>query len=344
MLECVEDCRLDVLYDLIDKYWQLKSDSESDIKKYMKYLEIMDFKYKYVGENNHIFHGGIEKYINSFGVINSNLYTDKALDSYFNDIRYVFIKIEEIEHDVQNLCNLDYCTKIILYMNYKFDINIKYEYDCKLISLIIKEGCKSVVYNEGETLFKEITPGEYNKESLTFNILKSNVDVVKIKNNEGFVETISVRNFEKRYGDLKWFVVKELYENDNKFINTYDDVTKRTLEVIRPFISLRGIPIVRYVNKCSLRNATGEYFCRTIMVKNSPEYGSEEMNLIHEIGHFIHDIIFDDRQIRFPTKGKGNYAKKNYFENFAECFTDLIYYRNVNDKTKKMFKLLQEVI
>ena len=54
----------------------------------------MEFKYKYVGENNHIFHGGIDKYIDSFGVINFNLYTDKALDSYFNDTRYVFIKIK----------------------------------------------------------------------------------------------------------------------------------------------------------------------------------------------------------------------------------------------------------
>ena len=345
MLDCVKDCRVDILYKLIDEYNQLEDNSKLDVKKYIKYLEIMDIKCKYLGENNHIHPDGIDNYINSFKIVNSNSYTDRALDSYFNDLRYVFIKIEEVERDVQNLCSLDYCTKVILYINYKFDTNIQYEYDCKLISLTIKKGCESNTYDEEEKIwFRKITPGEYAKESLTFNVLKSDVELVKVENNEGIVEALSVRSFEKKYGDLKYFVFKELYESDSEFINNYDGVTVRTLEIIRPFISLRMLPVVEYVDSFYEKKLAGRYSFKKIVVKNNLKYMTREQVLTHELGHFLHDIIFNNRQIRFSTKEKGNYAKKNYLENFAECFADLIYNRYINDRTKKMFKLLQEVI
>jgi hypothetical protein len=62
--------------------------------------------------------------------------------------------------------------------------------------------------------------------------------------------------------------------------------------------------------------------------------------VIHEIGHYIHDVYFNDKQFRFSTTCKTNYAYKNYLENFAECFKQFV--NGVEcDRTKKMKDILE---
>ena len=276
--------------------------------------------------------------------MNSDAYTDSVLYDYFNKLRDIFSKIEKVELNIENLCDLDYYTKVIMSINYEFKTNIQYKYDCKLVSLTVKEGCKSNTYDKETGCFDRIAPGEYDKYSLKFNVLKSDVQSVKIKNKEGFAEILSVKKFEKKYGDLKWFIFKELYENDSLLINDCDDVIMKVFEIVRPFVSLRNIPLVKYTDNLRNKRANGEYFGGTILVKNKLKYSTKEEILTHELGHFVHDIIFNDKQIRFPTKDKSVYAKKNYLENFAECFTDLVYSGDINDRTMKMFKLMQDII
>ena len=46
-------------------------------------------------------------------------------------------------------------------INYEFKTNIQYKYDCKLVSLTVKEGCKSNTYDKETGCFDRIAPGEY---------------------------------------------------------------------------------------------------------------------------------------------------------------------------------------
>lgn len=92
------------------------------------------------------------------------------------------------------------------------------------------------------------------------------------------------------------------------------------------------------------RGAEGVYLFDTIQIKKKLKRKTQSEVLIHELGHYIHETIFNNRQIRFATDSKSHYAKKNYHENFAECFRDLIFYRIVNSRTEKMITLLTDII
>lgn len=65
--------------------------------------------------------------------------------------------------------------------------------------------------------------------------------------------------------------------------------------------------------------------------------------IIHEIGHHIHKIHFDNKQFRFSTKNKSRYAYKNSNENFAEAFADLIMDVFSPERNAKMEKILMSI-
>ena len=82
----------------------------------------------------------------------------------------------------------------------------------------------------------------------------------------------------------------------------------------------------------------------SIYILNEESSSDKLRTLIHELGHFIHDMYFNFKQFRFSTEGKSYYANKNYIENFAECFVDLVYYRKDNERTRRMMKILNEIV
>ena len=65
MLSCVNDSRIDILYRLLEEYNELMNIGEAT-ERYMKYLEIMEIKDKYLGKNNSIHYRGIERSIDFF--------------------------------------------------------------------------------------------------------------------------------------------------------------------------------------------------------------------------------------------------------------------------------------
>lgn len=46
--------------------------------------------------------------------------------------------------------------------------------------------------------------------------------------------------------------------------------------------------------------------------------------LYHEIGHFIHETYFNNKDMNLPTIGRSVYARTNKYEDFAEAFMDLM--------------------
>ena len=240
---------------------------------------------------------------------------------------------------------MDDYTKIALSFNYDFDMNIPLEYNCTLISLTIREGCKCSMFDNKDKAIIKVLPGEHVKEKINFNVSKLDVEYVKIKDSSDNINTITVKEFEKKHGSLKWFIFKELYSQDYMYLNSFEnEITRMCFDIIRPFISLRSCPTIKYNTSLISKKANGEYIHWYIGVNGKAKYMTKENILIHELGYFVHDAVFNNRQIRFPIENKGKYAKKNYFENFAECFTDLVYYKIINDRTKKMLKLLEDII
>lgn len=80
------------------------------------------------------------------------------------------------------------------------------------------------------------------------------------------------------------------------------------------------------------RNSYAEYTNRVIVF--DPKHFSQATKLkdyrhlieilVHELGHYIHDKFFNNKQFRLPTKDRSKYSTENYFENFAEAFLDLV--------------------
>ena len=74
--------------------------------------------------------------------------------------------------------------------------------------------------------------------------------------------------------------------------------------------------------------------------------------LVHELGHYIHDVYFNNKQFRLPTKDRSKYSTTNHRENFAEAFLDLVIpprkqespgtriYRKPIERNNKMLQLL----
>jgi len=70
----------------------------------------------------------------------------------------------------------------------------------------------------------------------------------------------------------------------------------------------------------------------------------DEKTVIHEIGHYIHDKYLNNKVFRFSTEGKSDYAKKDFGENFAECFVQWILgYRNDLKRVQQMDIILKDL-
>lgn len=342
MLDKVNDYRVDKLFELIKNYNE--DNFDNNIVQYNVYLDIRDVRDKYLGRNNYVFPYELEGYELSFKTINERVYTVKAIDNYFKDLEFLFDEVKKVESHAHNMLGLDDYRKIALSLNHDFNIDVPLVYNCSLISLIIKDGCSCKMYDK-KGIVTRVFPGEYFKEQITFNVSKLDVEFIKIKDSNENINIVTVKEFEKKYGSLKWFIFKELYCQDSMYQNNFDNETTRIcFEIIRPFISLRNCPTIKYDSDLLSKKSSGEYIDWNIRIKEKVKYTTKECVLIHELGHFIHDAIFNNKQIRFPTENKSEYAKKNYFENFAECFTDLAYCNTVNNRTKKMLKILEDII
>lgn len=143
---------------------------------------------------------------------------------------------------------------------------------------------------------------------------------------------------------LNIFIYKEL---SNLTINNDDSIVQKAIELVSNFINLRTITDIYFKEELPFartKSVVGNYAFGDIYITTKPTCSSKLKILIHEIGHYIHDIYFKDKQFRFSTTEKTAYARKNYKENFAECFTDLVFYRKKNERTKKMLKILNEII
>lgn len=343
MLDKINDYRIDELSKLIKFYNEGVFDN--NISRYNMYLDIRNIRDKYFGRNNCIFPYELKGYELSFKTVNGRVYTKETIDNYFKDLEYLIDEVKKIEAHADSILELDNYTKIALSLNHDFNVDVPLVYDCSLVSITIKEGCNSKYFDRAKGFVTDIFPGEYIKEQIAFNVSKSNIEFIKIKDSNENINVVTVKEFEKKYGSLKWFIFKELYSKDYMYLTGFDDeITKRCFKIIQPFISLRNCPTIKYDSGLLSKKSSGEYIDWNIRIKEKVKYTTKECILVHELGHFIHDAIFNNKQIRFPTENKSEYAKKNYFENFAECFTDLAYYNTVNNRTKKMLKILEDII
>lgn len=139
-----------------------------------------------------------------------------------------------------------------------------------------------------------------------------------------------------------------MYKELNNFnIKNEDILIDKALELVSNFINVRAIADIYFKEELPFtgsRKAVGRYAFGDIYVTTKPTHTHKLEILVHEIGHFIHEEYFDEKQFRFSTKGKTKYARKNHRENFAECFTDLIHRRIDNERTRKMIKILNEIV
>lgn len=321
-------------------------------------FKIKELKEAFFGVNNSYFLD-IEDYITKHTHYNQTLgsdYPQETVNKYFNDLHKTFDDISKIEKTLyKNLVVTRYEIDSV-YLKHYFNILRPEFYPFKLKSIFIKDSCqKSRISNKittsyyehkdenGETIktYFEIISGEYEKNEINFNIHKKYIDYVSVIDSENNLVDIPLTTFEKKYGPIKWFIDKEVEEDYPEFKYSF---ISDCLQQINPFIILRKLPFIVLVDKTISRGAAGLYFLDTIQIKKEIRWKTHSEVLAHEIGHYIHETVFNNRQIRFPTDSKSHYAGKNYYENFAECFNDLTFKRILNSRTKKMISLLTDII
>lgn len=103
-----------------------------------------------------------------------------------------------------------------------------------------------------------------------------------------------------------------------------DEDTKAAVEMIvnKTGLILDKVQIEYNDESCKEEKAAGLYFNGSKKIHLTTNCGIPV--IIHEIGHYIHDVFFRNKEIRFSTENKSKYAYTNYKENFAECFMDYI--------------------
>ena len=86
----------------------------------------------------------------------------------------------------------------------------------------------------------------------------------------------------------------------------------------------------------------------TRFILNESEFREElgrgfDFLLAHEIGHYIHDVYFQEEGFSFSDKNKIPNSCKNKNENFADCFADwLINNKETKERNNDMEKILLE--
>lgn len=112
-----------------------------------------------------------------------------------------------------------------------------------------------------------------------------------------------------------------------------------------------------------VRNAAATYSLNTVTF--NPEHFNELMLekdyrslieiLVHELGHYIHELYFNNKNVKLPADYRSKYARKNCMEDFAEAFMDLVIcpskqnrthaetYRKPDKRNSRMLQLLYSV-
>jgi Zn-dependent peptidase ImmA (M78 family) len=67
-----------------------------------------------------------------------------------------------------------------------------------------------------------------------------------------------------------------------------------------------------------------------------------QLTIFHEIGHYIHNIYFNNRKFRFSRENSTSYSHKDYMENFAEGFKQWMCGFDIK-RVKQMDKILSEL-
>lgn len=331
---------------------------KNEESKYIWYLNLEDIIFKFLGVNRSV-------HLNSNGIRNFPTYlyessyncSQEEAQKHLNEIADFLDKVEIEYKELRNVLNLEQYIKSSIYKNKYFNIKSDYSnYDnIELISITTKD--KTNVYyevsesdeytmkkhREDKDYFFKKAIGTFKKDDIKFNVNKNHISKLVILE-DSVEKEFTVKSFEKKYGNLNDFMYKEL---NNFNIKNEDILIDKALELVSNFINVRAIADIYFKEELPFtgsRKAVGRYAFGDIYVTTKPTHTHKLEILVHEIGHFIHEEYFDEKQFRFSTKGKTKYARKNHRENFAECFTDLIYRRIDNERTRKMIKILNEIV
>lgn len=336
-------------------------DKKNDIlkcekEKYIWYLNLEDIIFKYLGINRYLFLN-TEKF-KSFPI---KVYHDDSKEDLKNRIDEVAVFLDKVELEYKELyknLNLDEFNKSCIYKQRYFNLTINNDIlnDIKLISITTTDESSGVYYEipksdnydmketiDNKEYFYKKAIGTFTKENIKFNINKNYIKIIIILEDNKEKE-YTVKQFEKKYGSLSAFMYQELY---TQTVTNEDPLIKKAIDLVSKHINIRSLARITFIDNLIFtqnKNAVGEYGYGNIHITTRPTFSSKLEILIHEIGHYIHDEYFNNKQFRFSTKNKSKYAKKNHKENFAECFTDLVFYRKQNERTEKMLKILDEII
>lgn len=347
-----DDNRIYELKNLINKYEEFKCSDDSTL--YIIYLELKFKQYEFLGKNNSTYRS-IENYIKSDKCINSGTYSVETMEGYHCRLRKIFVICNTVLDKIDKSISLTDYEKdtILLKFIYGIDRNVEYPFELVSISLrdTYRRKCNANYNNasfqvpaieaikENNRLIDDLK-FEYLRKDITFNIHKDNIDFITVKNKNETIENITVKAFEKNYGKLSWFISRETSENT---INIKDESLYYCSRILRPFLSLKQFPKIIYTDNLTNRKAIGEYNYGVVNIKSKAKYSSREETLSHELGHYIHDVLLNNKMYKFSTEDKSKYASKNFYENFAECFKDLIYYQINNKRTEKMIDILFDI-
>lgn len=142
-------------------------------------------------------------------------------------------------------------------------------------------------------------------------------------------ETLALIEADGEYKELI-----RLYNLKNESLNLIENRFGKTFKAENAVIRISS----------NLKNLyVAEYRFGAISVNADRTNETDLFIMIHEIGHYIHDIVFGDKTFRFPTEGMSPYARRNNRENFAECFKDAIIpptFGNVAKRTARMESIL----
>ena len=344
--------------EILNQYhYEEKLIKDNEELKYKWYLTLQNILFCYLGVNKQYYSSPDEfrKFPASF-FQNSHNCTQEEAKKIINDkvdfLEKLSIAILKLENDI----NLNKYEKSYLFKKIYFNISNYFNYykDLELISITFKPGSriyyevdKSEEYDmkweiKDENHYYRRVMGKFLKENITFNINIKYIEKIEVMDNKE-IKDLTISQFNKKYKDLNGFIYKELAHLTTCSEN---NLVTEAVNLISKFINIRALPPIKFIEKlpAGCRGAIGVYYFDTVYITTKPTYTSKLKILIHELGHYIHKEYFDEKQFRFSTKNKGKYANKNYKENFAECFTELVYYREDTERTRKMIKILNEII
>lgn len=326
--------------------------------KYKWYLILEDILFSYLGINKERYKSPdkfrnnypVEFYKSSYGCTQEE--AEEIINETANFLEELLISIDELNDDIK----LNKYEESSLYKSMYFDVPSYADYykDLELVSITFKPGSRvyyEVDESEGYDMTWEIKDkkyyykkieGRFLKEDITFNMNIKYIENIEVLDNKE-IKNLTVSQFNRKYKDLNGFLYKEL---EYLSIKTDDSLVNDAVNLISKFINIRALPPISFVENLPAggRNSIGVFYFDIVYVTTKPTYTSKLKILIHELGHYIHKEYFSEKQFRFSTKGKSKYANKNCRENFAECFTELIYYREDTERTRKMIKILNEII